>query len=286
MSNLDTFYKIPILELSNYYINRKGEVLDSNSNLKLKINNEEKILYYEFPNNTKVSIGKLLLITFTGNIDLPIKNKFGTNYDWYDGFEYIIPNNTKKNNNIITIKDKEFKQLYDLEVYVSKDGIIYNSYTNKFFMKYINEKGYYVMRIPKRYYEKLSSYPSLRKLMRINRLVWLTWNGNIPEGYEINHIDSNRWNNDLSNLECITKKENLIDGFSKNNYKFLTEEKVIEILKLYYSGEKIIDISKKLLLPSKNIQYITSGKTWKSIHKKFLQDKLMCSSTNETNLYK
>lgn len=43
----------------------------------------------------------------------------------------------------------------------------------------------------------------------VYRIVWEAFNGPIPKGYEIDHIDSNRNNNVLSNLRCVSHKENM-----------------------------------------------------------------------------
>ena len=43
----------------------------------------------------------------------------------------------------------------------------------------------------------------------VHKLVWLTFVGEIPEGYEINHIDENPSNNALSNLSLVTHRENI-----------------------------------------------------------------------------
>lgn len=37
--------------------------------------------------------------------------------------------------------------------------------------------------------------------------VWSYYNGEIPKGYDIHHIDGDRYNNDISNLECIESHE-------------------------------------------------------------------------------
>ena len=52
----------------------------------------------------------------------------------------------------------------------------------------------------------------VRKLCRVHKLVWITFKGEIPEGYEINHIDEDPGNNALYNLELITHKENVHYG--------------------------------------------------------------------------
>jgi hypothetical protein len=47
----------------------------------------------------------------------------------------------------------------------------------------------------------------------VHRLVWEQFNGPIPEGMVINHIDGNKKNNDLNNLELVTHAENIRHAF-------------------------------------------------------------------------
>lgn len=46
------------------------------------------------------------------------------------------------------------------------------------------------------------------KLWPVHRLVWITFNGVIPEGMQINHINEVKTDNRLSNLNLMTCKEN------------------------------------------------------------------------------
>lgn len=46
----------------------------------------------------------------------------------------------------------------------------------------------------------------------IHRLVYAAFNGDIPDDLVINHIDEDKTNNDLNNLEAITQKENVYHG--------------------------------------------------------------------------
>ena len=50
---------------------------------------------------------------------------------------------------------------------------------------------------------------SIQKYYYVHRLVWFAFNGQIPEGYEINHLDERPVNNALSNLSLVTHKENI-----------------------------------------------------------------------------
>lgn len=63
--------------------------------------------------------------------------------------------------------------------------------------------------------EKTGSYRRVQchyglngKHFSVHRLVWEAFNGEIPDGYEINHIDGDPTNNAISNLEIVTHTEN------------------------------------------------------------------------------
>lgn len=46
------------------------------------------------------------------------------------------------------------------------------------------------------------------KQHRVHRLIWMMLVGEIPDGYQIDHIDGNRANNHISNLRLATRAEN------------------------------------------------------------------------------
>lgn len=61
-----------------------------------------------------------------------------------------------------------------------------------------------------------------KKQYYLHRLLWEAFIGEIPEGYEIDHIDGNPSNNVLQNLRIVTHKENMnnpntIKRFSESN---------------------------------------------------------------------
>ena len=43
--------------------------------------------------------------------------------------------------------------------------------------------------------------------LSLHRYVWEKEVGKIPDGYDIHHIDNNKQNNNISNLECLPKSE-------------------------------------------------------------------------------
>lgn len=55
----------------------------------------------------------------------------------------------------------------------------------------------------------------------IQRVIWQAFVGYVPEGYEIDHIDNDRTNNRLSNLQLLTKSQNNQKSYDSGNRKFL-----------------------------------------------------------------
>ena len=62
------------------------------------------------------------------------------------------------------------------------------------------------------------------KSTKIHRFIWEAFNGSIPDGMTIDHIDSDKANNRLDNLQLLTHAENI----SKGNQKF-TQSQLDEI---------------------------------------------------------
>ena len=66
-----------------------------------------------------------------------------------------------------------------------------------------NRDGYYIVAL---------CLNSVVKNSRVHRLVWITFNGLIPEGLQINHRDEDKTNNALLNLELVTPSQNVNYG--------------------------------------------------------------------------
>lgn len=56
--------------------------------------------------------------------------------------------------------------------------------------------------------------------IRMHKYVWLCERGEIPKGMQVHHIDHNKGNNDISNLELVTAKEH-----ARIHYDEATEER-------------------------------------------------------------
>ena len=72
-------------------------------------------------------------------------------------------------------------------------------YKGKIMQLRIKKDGYVTIRLSKE---------GLDKQKLVHRLVYEAFNGTIPEGMQVNHIDEDKTNNRLDNLNLMTCKEN------------------------------------------------------------------------------
>lgn len=85
-----------------------------------------------------------------------------------------------------------------------------------------------------------------------HRCVWTWFNGDIPEGYEINHKDADRSNNHIENLEIVNHSENMRHAIKIGNFDapkgeksgkaIYTNEEVLAMRCLYESGWTITQV--------------------------------------------
>jgi len=108
----------------------------------------------------------------------------------------------------------EIKEINGLPDYwISNEGIVYST---KISPRY-NPKG--VMRVlrprthPSGYLYigcfKGKGPNKVRLWRRVHRVVAQTFIGKIPKGKEINHLDGDKHNNNINNLEIVTRQQNI-----------------------------------------------------------------------------
>lgn len=110
---------------------------------------------------------------------------------------------------------------------------------------------------------------------KIHRLVWLTFRGKIPKPLQINHIDGDKTNNHLSNLELVTASENVRHsyrtGASKPRYgednssARFTLANITSMRKRHANGERVSAIALDYDTEPSVISKIVRRERWKHV---------------------
>lgn len=180
---------------------------------------------------------------------------------------------------IIKIGNKIYAEILDEHIpnvmpgqFVSQDGVIYDANTGRFINPTI---GTYLET-----YVKLNNGNHYHT--GVHRLIMLVFT-RPPENFEkmvINHKDGNKHNNDMTNLEWATYRENNLHAFRtglnpigedhhcaklKNSQ---VEEICKELEKPRYYGQ-MEELANKYNVSEVTINRIATGKNWKNISKKY-----------------
>ena len=129
---------------------------------------------------------------------------------------------------------------------------------------YENQNGYLWTSLALEDHTKLSG--------RLNRLIYSNVYGEIPKGYEVDHIDRNRKNNMPENLRLVTKLENAQNREQmrgeRNGFSKLTEKEVRDILVLVLEHKKTKqEIADMYNVSFATIKAIRNGRNWKHFTK-------------------
>lgn len=95
------------------------------------------------------------------------------------------------------------------------------------------------------YYQVWLNKNGLREIKKVHQLVALTFLGEPPDGCIVNHIDLNTHNNRLSNLEYLTRPQNIqhaaINGAWKKSVPLDVAEKIRSDSEAGYSFAELIE---------------------------------------------
>lgn len=147
----------------------------------------------------------------------------------------------------------------------SPDGTVFGARGNRL-KPILHHTGYSVMTARK---------PGIQKQLRIHRFVWECHRGEIPEGLIINHINGDKRDNCIDNLEVVTHSENVLHGFrvlgrvptrgQDRPETTLKDEDVLEIRRLSAMGYGNTEIG-EIFGVSHNVVYqIKTRKRWKHL---------------------
>lgn len=109
-----------------------------------------------------------------------------------------------------------------------------------------------------------------------HRILAHCFKGGIPEGMTVDHLDGDKLNNDLDNLEIVTHAENTkrayVAGLAKgkkgqdNSGAKLTEEQAIRVFEHLQKGHCNNTIAKLFDLHPRYVSLLRHGKRWKHLY--------------------
>lgn len=149
---------------------------------------------------------------------------------------------------------------------ISNTGLVRNDNTGLILKPQTNTYGYYHVKLYGLY---------RRKITAIHRLVAKAFIKNNNKKPEVNHIDGNKKNNNVNNLEWVTVSENAIHAY-KNKLRTgpigersgsakLKECDIKQIRILFKSGLNKTELALKFNVTRRNINFIVNRKSWRHI---------------------
>jgi len=158
---------------------------------------------------------------------------------------------------------RDMKEIEDYPGYfISKNGEVYLSKSNKYLKPIKKNTGYL--------YVFLYNHKGMKKHY-IHLLVLNIFKGKKPEGYEARHLDGNKQNNHINNLEWGTKKENTDDKRKhgtipiphKSKFTKLKPKDIPVIRELHKKGYSYRKIGELFGTSHTTIRKIIYGQRWR-----------------------
>jgi len=145
---------------------------------------------------------------------------------------------------------------------IYKNGSVFSEKRGRYLAVCTDRKGYT--------YTNLYNNNGKQKKRYVHRLVAEVFLG-MDKSLQVNHIDGNKANNNIINLEYCTGAENVSHAFamglnsnlgSKNPRAFLSEDIVLEIRKMHDNGLEMLDIAKMFNVTKNRVWQIITRKNW------------------------
>ena len=157
-----------------------------------------------------------------------------------------------------------WKRLDNTQYLLSNTGLIFSEKLNRELRPWLNEQGYLV----------ISLWIDGEKILeRVHRLVALVFHGKPEEKLTVNHKDGNKLNNHESNLEWLSKTDNLKHAWktglmpkgSESYLSVLKEEDVVAIKQMFAEGLSNIEITNRFPVGKSTISKIRQKQIWKHV---------------------
>lgn len=151
---------------------------------------------------------------------------------------------------------------------VSNLGVVRNKKTLKIIKQFDNCRGYLTVA----FWVKDNLKKKKKKKFYVHRLVASAFIDNPANKPEVNHIDGNKYNNSVTNLEWVTVSENRLHNFRVLGYTIsaknreITSKRMKEYCRI--NKEKVIEHMRNIARPKKpkKIKCIETGKIFNSAY--------------------
>ena len=110
--------------------------------------------------------------------------------------------------------------------------------------------------------------------MRCHRIVYAIAHGECPEGLTIDHIDGNKDNNSVENLQLLSRSDNskkshigrtYADGEDVSTAK-ITEKQALEMYSMFEDGKTNEQVAEVTGLHSRYVSLVRHGRRWKKLY--------------------
>lgn len=197
---------------NRYKISKDGNVIDVIDNRIIKQNNKGntrrfsvKIQFYNNPKKTYITVDKLVYETFIRKLE---KNEVVVHKDkniHNNNLDNLIikkANEARYIEEPPTLENEKWKYIknYENRYMISTKGRVYSQLTNEIMEIYLGEIEYYVI--------NLVDEKGKRDLYLVHILVAENFIGEIPKKHVVDHKDRNKLNNDIDNLQIVTRSVN------------------------------------------------------------------------------
>ena len=137
--------------------------------------------------------------------------------------------------------------------HVSTAGEIFSYISNRWLKPQEDQKGYLRVRL---YYNKQS------KWFRVHQLVWLKHGGHYPPDLQINHVNCNKQDNCIHNLELVTLQENVKHAKKNGRYKNkgrISDKLLIDLYDMHRHGKGVRELGRELKITHSTLIYHWKG---------------------------
>lgn len=205
--NVESRHKrdFPIPRHPNYRITADGTIYDVTSGLTVDWISRSNGTFVVI-DNAEYNLDTLLAWAFIGVLPFDTYRTPGSRPGAARGVGYrYTRREMSEDERTIMIDGIEFKRIPVRDFtryYIGRAGAVYDSVTYRFTHYGMSDNGYPRVRLTKP--------DGTVETISVNRLVYLAWVGPIDPGTEVDHIDANKTNNDYTNLQLLTHRENII----------------------------------------------------------------------------